>query len=75
MNDVTDAGVLTTASDVLFSGGREGYFFALDARNGDLLWKFTVGGPVVSSPMTYSVNGKQYVAVSAGASVFAFALP
>ena len=36
MLDVTDAGILTTASDVLFSGGREGYFYALDARNGEL---------------------------------------
>ena len=39
MNDITWAGVLTTASDLLFSGGKEGYFFALDARNGELLWK------------------------------------
>ena len=46
MADVTDAGVLTTASDLLFSGGREGYFFALDARNGSLLWKTVVGGRV-----------------------------
>ena len=44
MNDVTDAGILTTASDLLFSGGREGYFYALDARNGELLWKTSVGG-------------------------------
>ena len=74
MNDVTDAGILTTASDLLFTGGREGYFFALDARNGDLLWKFTVGAAVISGPMTYSVNGKQYVAVAAGNSLYAFAL-
>ena len=74
MNDVTDAGILTTASDLLFSGGREGYFFALDARNGNLLWKFTVGAPVVSGPMSYSVNGKQYIAVAAGSSLFAFTL-
>ncbi len=39
MNDITWGGVLTTASDVLFSGGKEGYFFALDARTGELLWK------------------------------------
>ena len=39
MNDITWAGVLTTASDLVFSGGKEGYFFALDARSGDLLWK------------------------------------
>ena len=44
MADVTDGGVLTTASDLLFSGGREGYFFALDARSGALLWKAKVGG-------------------------------
>ena len=74
MDDVTDAGVLTTASDLLFSGGREGYFFALDARNGSLLWKTAVGGRVSSGPMTYSVNGRQYVAVSAGNSLFAYAL-
>jgi alcohol dehydrogenase (cytochrome c) len=74
MSDVTDAGVLTTASDLLFSGGREGYFFALDARNGTLLWKATVGGTVASGPMTYSIGGRQYVAVAAGNSLFTFAL-
>jgi len=74
MGDVTDSGILTTASDVLFTGGREGYFFALDARNGNLLWKSNVGGQVVSGPMSYSVNGKQYVAVSAGSSLFVYGL-
>jgi alcohol dehydrogenase (cytochrome c) len=39
MVDYTESGVLTTASDLLFAGGREGYFFALDARNGELLWR------------------------------------
>jgi len=74
MADVTDAGILTTASDLLFTGGREGYFWGLDARNGELLWKATVGGAVVSGPMTYSVDGRQYVAVAAGNSLFSFAL-
>jgi alcohol dehydrogenase (cytochrome c) len=74
MNDVTDAGVLTTASDLLFSGGREGYFYALDARNGELLWKAAVGGAVAAGPMSYAVNGKQYVAISAGNSLFVYAL-
>jgi alcohol dehydrogenase (cytochrome c) len=50
MADVADAGVLTTASDVLFSGGREGYFFALDARDGKRLWKASLGAPVRSDP-------------------------
>jgi alcohol dehydrogenase (cytochrome c) len=74
MSDVTDAGILTTASDLLFSGGREGYFFALDARTGAPLWKANVGGTVASGAMTYSVNGRQYVSVAAGNSLFTFAL-
>jgi alcohol dehydrogenase (cytochrome c) len=74
MNDVTDAGILTTASDLLFSGGRERYFFALDARTGALLWKAAVGGAVTSGAMSYSIGGRQYVAVAAGNSLFTFAL-
>jgi alcohol dehydrogenase (cytochrome c) len=74
MSDVTDAGILTTGSDLLFSGGREGYFYALDARNGELLWRTSLGGTIASGPMSYSVAGKQYVAVSAGNSLFVFGL-
>jgi alcohol dehydrogenase (cytochrome c) len=74
MGDVTEGGILTTASDLLFSGGRDGYFFALDARTGTLLWNAAVGGAVASGPMSYSVGGKQYVAVAAGNSLFTFAL-
>jgi alcohol dehydrogenase (cytochrome c) len=66
--------VTTTASDVLFGGGKEGYFLALDARSGDLLWKIGLGGQINAGPMTYAVNGKQYVTVAAGSSLFAFAL-
>jgi alcohol dehydrogenase (cytochrome c) len=74
MNDVTDSGVLSTATDLVFAGGREGYFFALDAKTGTLLWRSMLGGQVASGPMTYAVNGRQYVAVSAGNNLFAFAL-
>lgn len=74
MTDVTDAGILTTASDLLFSGGREGYFFALDARSGNLLWKAAVGGRVTSGPMTYAAGGRQYVAVCAGNALFVWSL-
>jgi len=74
MADITDAGILTTASNVLFSGGREGYFYALDARTGTLLWKNQLGGQIAMGPMTYSVNGRQYVAVAAGNAMFVFAL-
>ena len=72
--DVTDSGILTTATDVLFTGGREGYFYALDARNGTELWSASLGGQIVNGPISYTVNGKQYVAVISGNSLFAFAL-
>ena len=75
MSDITWGGVLTTASDVVFSGGREGYLFALDARTGGLLWKASVGGQVNAGPMSYAVGGRQYVAIAAGSSLFSFALP
>ena len=74
MADFTDAGILTTASNVLFSGGRDGYFFALDARTGELLWRTTVGERVYSGAMTYMVDGRQYVAVNAGNVLFSYAL-
>ncbi|HEY1304154.1 MAG TPA: PQQ-dependent dehydrogenase, methanol/ethanol family [Vicinamibacterales bacterium] len=74
MTDVTDSGILTTASHVLFAGGREGYFQALDARTGALLWKTNLGGPINSGPMTYRVGNKQYVATVSGLSLFVFAL-
>jgi alcohol dehydrogenase (cytochrome c) len=74
LSDVTDSGILTTATDLLFAGGREGYFMALDARSGELFWKAAVGGQVSAGPMSYSVNGKQYVAISAGNSLFVYGL-
>ena len=74
LSDVTDSGILTTASDLLFAGGREGYFFALDARSGALLWKANVGGQVSAGPMTYSVNGRQFLAIAAGNSLFVYSL-
>jgi alcohol dehydrogenase (cytochrome c) len=74
MADVTDSGLLTTATDLIFAGGREGYFFALDARTGTQLWKGNVGGQVSAGPMSYAVNGRQYVAIAAGSVLFVYAL-
>ena len=74
MSDITWAGVLSTAGDVVFSGGREGYFFALDGRNGSVLWKVGLGGQVNSGPMSFAVDGRQYITVAAGTSLFTFAL-
>ncbi len=74
LSQVTDSGILTTAANLVFAGGREGYFFALDARDGKLLWKAMLGGQVANGPITYAVNGKQYVSVAAGNGLFTFAL-
>ena len=64
----------TTASDVLFTGGREGYFYALDARSGAERWRSTVGGPIAAGPIAYKAKDEQFVAVVAGHSLFAFGL-
>jgi alcohol dehydrogenase (cytochrome c) len=74
MTDVTDSGILTTASDLLFTGGREGYFHAIDAKTGTLLWKASLGSQIVNGPITYEVDGKQYVATIAGLSLCVFGL-
>jgi alcohol dehydrogenase (cytochrome c) len=71
---VTDGGILTTASDLLFTGGREGFFYALDARNGAPLWKAPVGGPISAAPITYQLDGRQYVAIAAGHALFVYGL-
>jgi alcohol dehydrogenase (cytochrome c) len=73
--DWTESGVLSTASDVVFSGSREGNFVALNARDGALLWKANLGGTVASGPVTYLANGRQYVAVCADNAMYAFGLP
>ena len=75
MTDVTSSGVLTTATDVLFTGNREGYFHALDAQTGDLLWRRTLGGMIANGPMSFAVDGQQFVAAAAGNSLFVFGLP
>jgi alcohol dehydrogenase (cytochrome c) len=72
--DVTDSGILTTATDLLFTGGREGYFYALDARTGTELWKASLGGQIVNGPITYAEDGTQYVAVISGNSLVTFKL-
>ena len=72
--DVSDSGMLTTASDLLFTGDREGYVHALDARTGEELWKASLGGQIVMAPITFMVNGQQYVSVISGHTLVTFAL-
>ena len=68
------AGLVSTAGGLLFSGDDQGFFTALDAKSGKALWHFNVGRQIKASPITYSVKGKQYVALAAGANVVSFAL-
>jgi alcohol dehydrogenase (cytochrome c) len=71
----TWSGVLSTEGGLVFSGDAEGNFMAFDATSGRVLWHFQCGASVYSSPMSYAVGGKQYVAVAAGSALFSFALP
>jgi alcohol dehydrogenase (cytochrome c) len=69
------SGVLSTAGGLVFTGDSEGNFIALDAKSGKPLWHFQMGGSVIAAPMSYALDGKQYVAIGAGSALFTFALP
>ena len=60
------AGLLSTAADLVFQGRSDGAFLAYDARTGATLWETQVGIGIMAPPMSYLVNGEQYVAVVAG---------
>jgi PQQ-dependent dehydrogenase (methanol/ethanol family) len=68
------AGVLSTAGGVVFATVADGNLIALSAVDGKFLWQYQTGERIRSSPMSYAVDGKQYVAVSAGSVLFSFAL-
>ncbi|MGA7337340.1 MAG: PQQ-dependent dehydrogenase, methanol/ethanol family, partial [Candidatus Sulfotelmatobacter sp.] len=71
----TWSGVLSTAGGLVFTGEAEGNFIALNATSGKALWHFQMGGAVYAAPMAFAVDGKEYVAIAAGSSVYAFGLP
>ncbi len=66
--------LLSTAGGLVFGGTEEGNFIALDAENGKPLWDLQLGGAVRGFPISYAVDGKQYVAIAAGNALFSFAL-
>lgn len=68
-------GVLATGGHVLFGAIRDGNLVALDARSGKYLWHFQTGANMNASPMSYAVGGRQFVAISAGNTLYAFSLP
>jgi alcohol dehydrogenase (cytochrome c) len=68
-------GVMATAGGVLFASSRDGYLIALDAKTGKVLWRYQTGAVMTASPMSFAVDGQQYLAVAAGNTIFCFGLP
>jgi PQQ-dependent dehydrogenase (methanol/ethanol family) len=71
----TSAGVLATSSGLVFVCTGDGNLIALDAGTGKSLWHFRTGGRIASSPISYAIDGTQFIAVSAGETLYSFALP
>ena len=68
-------GVLSTAGGLVFAGEHKGQISALDARTGKSLWHFNTGDLITSSPISYAIDGQQYVAIASGGNIVAFSLP
>ena len=69
------AGVLGTAGGLLFYGDPSGYFVAVDERDGKTLWRMPLNATMKTSPMTYAVDGEQFVALAVGSNIMCFGLP
>jgi PQQ-dependent dehydrogenase (methanol/ethanol family) len=72
---ILGSGLMATAGGLIFYGDGSGAFVAADARNGKLLWHFNTGQSWKAGPMTYAVDGHQYIGVAAGSIIIAFGLP
>ncbi len=72
----TMAGVMSTASGLVFAGDNEGNFMAFDSRTGTNLWRYPTGAPIWgAAAMTYLLDGRQHVVIASGTTLLAFALP
>ena len=67
-------GLLTTAGKLLFAGDTTNHFIAYDPKNGKVLWYAGLSAPVSNGPMTYELDGKQYIIVGASDTIYSFAL-
>ena len=68
------AGVMSTAGNLVFGSTNEGNFYALHAKTGQPLWDIQLGYGIRSNPISYMVDGKQYVLITAGTGFFTFSL-
>ncbi|MGA8093457.1 MAG: PQQ-binding-like beta-propeller repeat protein [Steroidobacteraceae bacterium] len=73
--DLNYSGVLSTAGGVVFFGETSGGIAAVAADDGRYLWHFEANEPIKGSPMTYTIDGRQYVAIAAGPNLLSFTLP
>jgi alcohol dehydrogenase (cytochrome c) len=70
----SSAGITTTAGGIVFTGSADGYFFALNAASGEELWHISLGARVHAAPMTYAIDGQQFVTIASGNVVYTFGL-
>lgn len=70
----SSAGITTTAGGIVFTGSADGYFFALDAASGEELWHISLGARVHAAPMTFAIDGQQFVTIASGNVVYTFGL-
>ncbi|MGH9613521.1 MAG: acido-empty-quinoprotein group A [Bryobacteraceae bacterium] len=75
LSATSDAGLLSTAGKLLFTGDAAGHLLALDPASGKTLWHVNAGAYVGNGPITYDLNGRQYVLFGSGDTLYAFALP
>ncbi len=61
-----NGGILATASDLVFQGTAQGDFICYDGSNGKILWQQNLGGGIIAPPISYMIDGKQYISVAAG---------
>jgi alcohol dehydrogenase (cytochrome c) len=70
-----NAGVLATAGGLLFYGDASGDLVAVDERDGKPLWHFAANESIKTAPITYSIGGKQFIALAVGSNILCFGLP
>jgi PQQ-dependent dehydrogenase (methanol/ethanol family) len=69
------AGLLGTAGGLLFYGDPSGYFVAADERDGKTLWHMPLNATMKTSPVTYAVDGEQFIVLAVGSNIMSFGLP